>query len=67
MMRSAIRRCRQAMRNDEHGAAMRDLRHILLDDPLALVVERTRRLVEDEDARIGDERAGDRNPLPLPA
>src|SRR5579864_3728516 len=45
----------KAMGDDDHGAALRDLAHVLLDDPLALVVERARRLVEDEDARIGDE------------
>ena len=41
--------------------------HVLLDDPLALVVERARRLVEDQDARIGNERAGNGDALALTA
>ena len=41
--------------------------HVLLDDPLALVVERARRLVEDQDARIGDQRARDGDALALAA
>jgi hypothetical protein len=48
---------REAMGDDQHGAALRDLAHVLLDDALALVVERAGRFIEDEDARIGDERA----------
>src|ERR1700691_5903907 len=40
---------RQAMGDDEDGAPAGDLRHILLDDTLAFIVERTRRLVEDHD------------------
>ena len=34
---------------------------------LALVVERARRLVEDQDARLSRQRAGDGDPLALPA
>src|SRR5262245_10517202 len=51
--------------DDQHGAARRDLLHVLLDDALALVVERAGRLVEDQDARIGGQRAGDRDALAL--
>ena len=51
MMRSAWRtvdsRC--AMMKTVRPAAMRA--HVLLDDALALVVERAGRLVEDQDAR----------------
>ena len=36
-------------------------------DALALVVERAGRLVEDQDARIGDQRAGDGDALALAA
>ena len=39
----------------------------VLDDPLALVVECAGRLVENQDAWIGDQRAGDRDALPLTA
>ena len=41
--------------------------HVLLDDALALVVERAGRLVEDQDARIGDQRAGNGDALALAA
>ena len=55
------------MGDDEDGAALGDLAHVVLDDALALVVERAGGLVEDEDARIGDERAGDGDALALAA
>src|ERR1700730_19109610 len=58
---------RQAVRDDEDGPSRSDLFHVLLDGPLALVVERARRLVEDEDPRIGDEGAGHRDALALGA
>jgi hypothetical protein len=47
---------REPMRDDDDGAALGDLGHVTLDHPLALVIERARRLVEDEDAGIGDQR-----------
>ncbi len=40
--------------------------HVVLDYPLAFIVQRTRRLVEDQDARIGDQRARYRDTLTLP-
>src|SRR3984885_12916476 len=55
------------MRNDEDGPARCDLPHVLLYGPLALIVERAGRLVEDEYPRIGDERAGYRDALALAA
>jgi hypothetical protein len=58
---------REAVGDDEDGAALGDPAHVLLDDPLALIVERAGRLVEDEDPRIGDEGAGDGDALTLPA
>ena len=48
---------REPVRDDEDGAPFGDLLHVVLDDALALVVERARRLVENQDARIADERA----------
>src|SRR5690606_3953011 len=45
----------------------RDLAQVLAHDRLAVRVERAGRLVEDEDLRIGDQRAGDRDALALPA
>ena len=55
----------EPVRDDKHGPRARYLRHILLDDVFALVVERARRFVENEDARVGDQSAGDGDPLPL--
>src|SRR5262249_33795753 len=56
---------REPVGDDEDGAALGDLLHVLLNHPLALIIERARRLVEDQDPRIGDESAGDRDPLLL--
>ena len=39
----------------------------VLDQRLALAVEARRRLVEDQDARVGEDRARDRDALPLAA
>src|SRR5262245_6730235 len=58
---------RQPVRDDEHGAALHDLAHVALDRLLALVVERAGRLVENEEARIHHEGAGDGDALALPA
>ena len=38
----------------------------LLDERLALAVEARGRLVQDEDARVREDRARDRDALPLP-
>jgi hypothetical protein len=51
--------------NDNHGAACTHRAHIVLYDTLRFEVERARRFVENQDAGIGDERAGNRNTLPL--
>ena len=45
----------------------RDAEQVGIDQRLALRVERAGRLVEDQDARIGDQRARDREPLALAA
>ena len=58
---------REAMGDDEDRAPLRNAPHVVLDDPLALVIERARRLVEDQDARIGDEGARDGDALALAA
>lgn len=58
---------RKAVSDHDSSAPLADAPHVVLDDPLALVVERARRLVEDQDARVGDEGAGDCDPLPLSA
>src|SRR5919201_3392490 len=58
---------RQAMRDDKDRAPLGDPLHVLLDHPLAFVIEGARCLVEDQDAGIGDERARDGDALTLPA
>src|SRR5215470_15966231 len=55
----------ETMSDDQHCAALRDILHVLLDHSLALVVERASRLVEDQDTRIGYERARDCDALTL--
>src|SRR5262245_8179322 len=55
------------MRDDDDGTPLRDLAHIVLDDPLALIVERTGGLVEDQDGRIRGERPGNGDSLALAA
>src|SRR5262249_6505371 len=59
--------CGEPVCDDDDGAAARDLTHILLHDPLALVIERTGSLVENQDAWIRDERTRDRDTLALTA
>ena len=66
-MRSQPAHRGQAVGDDDDRATLDDAAHVALDDPLALVVERRRRLVENENARIGRERAGDGDALSLPA
>ena len=58
---------RKAVSDNDGRATLADAAHVVLDDPLALVVERACRFVEDQDARVGDESTGYRDPLPLPA
>ena len=63
----AIAHRQQPMGDDDDGAACDDLAHVVLDDALAVVVERAGRLIEDQDARVGRERPRDRDALALAA
>ena len=58
---------RQAVGNDEHGAALADVLHVALDDGLRLVVQGAGGFVQDEDAGVGEQGAGDGDALALPA
>ena len=58
---------RQAMRDDEHRPSGEQPIDGLLHQPLRLRVQRRRRLVEDEDRRIDEQRAGDGETLTLAA
>ena len=56
----AIRRPhgREPVRDDQNRPPLGDLLHVLLNDALALIVEGAGRLVEDQDARVGDRARG---------
>ena len=56
---------RQSVRDDEAGTTRAQRRHRPLDEHLGASVDRARRLVEDEDRRVGEERPGDREQLLL--
>src|SRR3954447_9996887 len=58
---------REPVRDDDDGAPRGDTAEGPLHDRLALGIERARRLVEDKDARVAQQRAGDREALPLAA
>src|SRR5579883_1786080 len=57
----------EAVRDDEHRAAIHHAVEGLLDEALALRVERTRRLVEEKHGGVAQERPRDRDTLPLAA
>src|SRR6185436_16424424 len=65
----AIRRPhgREPVRYDENRPPSGDLLHVLLNDALALIIEGAGRLIENQYARVADERAGNRNTLALTA
>ena len=65
-MRSRVDHRRQPMRDHERGAAFHDLVERALHQRLALGIEGAGRLVEQQDRRVAQHRAGDRNSLPLP-
>src|SRR5580704_5621762 len=58
---------REAVGNYDESAAFGDPQQICVDDRLAFGVESAGRLVEDQDARIPDQRARYRQPLALTA
>src|SRR5215472_15063879 len=58
---------REPVRDHEHRPPLGDSLHVLLNDALALIVQRARCFVEDQDARVGDERARNSDPLALAA
>src|SRR5215813_12946363 len=63
----AIRRPhgRKPVRDDQNGPPLGDLFHVVLNYALALIVERARRLIEYQDARLVDECAGNGDALTL--
>ena len=58
---------RQPVRDDDRRAPAHQLFERRLDQPLRLGVERRGRLVEDQDRRVLEDRARDRDALPLAA
>src|ERR1043166_6929146 len=65
LIRAANRR--QPMRDDEGGAARTQAPQTILDHLLALAAEPRRRFVKKEEARVGENRARNRDALPLAA
>src|SRR5690606_8670799 len=57
----------EAVRDHEGGAALRELLERLLDGSLGLSIEGRRSLVQDQDRRVLEEDAGDRQALLLAA
>jgi hypothetical protein len=57
----------EPVRNNENRAPFCDFLHVLLDNALALVIERAGRFIENQDTRIGDERTRDGDALALTA
>ncbi len=55
------------MRDDHHRPSARDAEQVGVDQRFALRVERARGFVQKQDARVGNEGAGDRETLPLAA
>ena len=56
----------EAVRDDERGPAVQDGAQRFLDDLLRLRIHAARRLVEDDDARVRQDDAGEGDQLPLP-
>jgi hypothetical protein len=63
----AIDQGREAVRHDQHRPAAGDAQQIGIHQSLRLRVEGAGRLIEDEDAGIGYQRAGDGEALTLSA
>ncbi|MFO1080005.1 MAG: hypothetical protein U1E23_05175 [Reyranellaceae bacterium] len=63
----AVDDARQAMRQDQGGAAAHQAVERLLDHRLVLGVDRRQRLVQHQDRRVAQQRPGDRQPLALAA
>src|SRR5690606_22184308 len=58
---------RQTMRNDDDGATFANRLHVVLNDAFGFVIERAGGLVENQNARIGNQRTRNRNALALTA
>lgn len=58
---------RQAVSNNENGAAFTNAFHIRLYDLFRLIIESTCRLIEDKNTRVRNERSGDCDALALTA
>ena len=56
---------REPVRDDERGSVLEQQMQRLLDLSLGADVDRRRRLVEDQDPRVGEQRARERDQLAL--
>ena len=59
--------CGKSVGDHEDRAALADPAHIVVDDALALIVERAGRLVKDQNAGVCNQGAGNCDSLPLTA
>ena len=57
----------QPVRHDHHGPPACHVREVGVDQRLALGIERASGLIQDQDARVVDQGASDRQPLALAA
>ena len=57
----------QAMGDDKHRTTLTNVRKIFLNNTLGLIVEGARRLIKDQDTRIGDQRTRNGDTLTLAA
>ncbi len=57
----------QAMRDNQCSAALQHAFERLLDQVLRLCIDRRGRLIQDQDAGVGEDGAGQCEPLPLAA
>ena len=57
----------KTVRDDEHRAAMHNPLHVVLNDALAFIIERAGGFIENQDARIHDQRARNGDALALAA
>ena len=62
----AIDKAGQAMRDNDHGAPVRNALQIRAEHGLALRIERAGRFVQDQDARVVNQSTSNRQPLFLP-
>ena len=67
MIEFAFNKTSQAVRDDDHGPPLRNALEVRADHGLAVRIERAGCFVQDQNARIVDQRPSNREPLSLSA